>query len=393
MFWTRNLWRRRSGTLTIFQFFDEFSRSSSFHSFLSLTRCNENQQCTCYPGWGTGGNAGGDCSERFCAHELAWVDSPSRGGKRHKYAECANKGECDREKGECKCFAGYEGKACGRQSCPNHCSGHGTCEYMKDLQFGVVYNEYYDGSSLALSGLGAGGMTFSQDYSWDSDRSRLCVCDAGWTGLSCEERMCPYGNDIMDVIPGFDEHATTGLPGYGNEVAQVQTVTLYDADDDNLNFAGKTFAMKFTSKLNETFVTQPIMWDTDDSVLAGYIEVALEKLPNRVIDDVGVTVDSSSNIAGVVIDIAFNGRFVQGKQHKLEILTIPCDEGCTPRITGLTNLRSFSDTTLSTVEISTIGSHQSFECGRRGKCNRQKGICECFIGYIGHACGTITALA
>ena len=271
---------------------------------------------------------------------------------------------------------------------------------MRDLQFGIVYNEYYDGSSLALSGLGAGGMTFSQEYSWDSDRARMCVCDAGWMGLSCEERMCPYGNDVMDVIPGFDEHATLGLDGvtpglvgYGNEVAQTQTVTLYDADLDNLNFAGQTFAMKFTSKLNETFVTQPIMWDTDDTVLAEYIEIALEKLPNRVIDDVGVTVDSSSGIAGVVIDVSFLGHFVQGKQHKLEVLTKQCEEGCTPRITGLANLRSFSDTTLSTVEISTIGSHQSFECGRRGKCNRQKGICECFLGYTGSTCGTLTMLA
>jgi len=270
---------------------------------------------------------------------------------------------------------------------------------MKDLQFGIVYNEYYDGSSPALSGLGAGGMTFAQKYAWDSDRARLCVCDAGWTGLSCQERMCPYGNDIMDVIPGFDEFATTGLlggpalPGFGNEVAQVQTVTLFDAEENNLNFDGKTFAMKFTSKLNETFITQPIMWDTDFDVLAGYIEVALEKLPNRVIDDVVVTVESSSGATGVVINVSFNGHFVQGKQHKLEVLTDRCEVGCTPRITGLPNLRSFSDTTLSTVEITTIGSHQSYECGRRGKCNRKKGICECFTGYIGAACGTITALA
>ncbi len=388
------------------QFFNSFHsqfsllQSHSFDSALSFYRTN---QCTCYPGWGTGGDAGGDCSDRFCPYELAWVDFPSRGGNRHKYAECANMGECDREKGECKCFKGYEGKACARQSCPNDCSGHGTCEYMRDLQFGIVYNEYYDGSSPALSGLGAGGMKFEQDYNWDSDRARLCVCDAGWTGLSCEDRMCPFGNDVMDVIPGFDEYATTdsngipGLAGYGNEVGQIQTITLYDADDDISNFVGQTFAMKFTSKLNETFVTQPIMWDADLDVLAGYIEKALEKLPNRVVDDVVVTAESSSGATGVVINVSFIGRFVQGKQHKLEIVTDRCEIGCTPRITGLANLRSFTDpalsTTLSTVEITTAGSHQSHECGRRGKCNRNKGVCECFTGFIGAACGTITALA
>lgn len=263
---------------------------------------------------------------------------------------------------------------------------------MKDLAFGIVYNEYYDGSSNALSGLGVGGKTFDQDYSWDSDRARACVCDAGWQGLGCENRMCPYGNDIMDVMPGYDENSLLGMPGHGNEQAQVQTVTLYDADLDNTNFAGKTFAIQFTSKLNETYATQPIMWDTTDSVLAGYIESALKKLPNKVIDDVDVSVDSTVDANGVVIDVTFTGEAVQGKQHKLEILADACGEGCSPRITGLTNIRTFSTLTLSNVQITTIGSHQSFECGRRGTCERTTGLCKCWEGFTGEACGTLTAL-
>ena len=118
-----------------------FAHVNIFTFFLSsLIFCLP--QCTCYPGWGSNGNAGGDCSERFCPFELSWVDGPSRAGGRHQYFECANKGLCNRVTGECNCFAGYEGKACGRQSCPEDCSGHGTCEYMKDLAFGIVYNEY-----------------------------------------------------------------------------------------------------------------------------------------------------------------------------------------------------------------------------------------------------------
>jgi len=323
---------------------------------------------------------------------LAWVDNPTRSGGKHSYTECASKGTCDRISGECECFPGYEGKACARQSCPGDCSGHGTCEYMKDLAFGIVYNEYYDGSSNALSGLGVGGKTFAQDYSWDTNRARACVCDAGYQGLDCSQRMCPYGNDVMDVIPGFDENSLLGMPGYGNEVAQVQTVTLYDADLNNDNFDGKTFAMQFTSKLNETFVTGPIMWDTNDSVLASYIEGSLKKLPNKIIDDVDVTVDSNVDANGVIIDVTFTGSSVQGKQHKLEIIVDKCEEGCTPRITGLTNIRTFSDTTLSTVEISTVGSHNSFECGRRGKCDRQSGLCQCYTGFTGDTCGVLTAL-
>ena len=338
-----------------------------------------------------GGKLGGDCSDRFCPYELAWVDTPNKNGKNHNYAECANKGICNRESGECECFSGYEGKACGRSTCPNNCSGHGTCEYMSELKYGIVYNEYFDGSTNALSGLGTGGKSFV-DNSWDLESARACVCDGGWTGISCMERMCPYGNDIMDVIPTFDEASSLGMSGHGNEVAQVQKITLFDADDDNSNFNSKTFALQFTSKLNETFTTQPIAWDLTDSVLDGYIESALESLPNKVIDDVDVTVDSSNNSNGVVILVTFQGASVHGKQHKLEVLADTCESGCTPRITGLTNLRTHSTVTLSKVEISTVGSFNSYECGRRGKCDFETGICHCFEGFTGDTCSVLTAL-
>merc|ERR1719502_1128137 len=59
----------------------------------------------------------GDCSERICPFEFAWVDTPDKLGNHHKYAECANRGICDRESGECECFPGYEGKGCARTTC------------------------------------------------------------------------------------------------------------------------------------------------------------------------------------------------------------------------------------------------------------------------------------
>lgn len=336
-----------------------------------------------------GGEPGGDCSDRFCPYALAWVDSPTKEGLNHQYAECANKGWCNRETGNCECFEGFEGKSCGRQSCPNNCSGRGRCKYMNELTYGVVYNEFHDGSTADLKSLGAGGKVFPNN-NWDADRSRACVCDGGWTGLSCELRMCPRGFDIMDMIPTFDQFADGGAGTVA--LAQVQTITLYDKSSTNANFASQSFAIQFTSKLNVVAVTQPIMWSTVDSTLASYIESALERLPNQLIDDVSVSVDSSNDSLGVKISVTFVGLAVQGKQHPLEILVHPCGDGCTPKITGLTNLQTTSDTHKSFVAITNDESFPDYVCGRRGKCDQYSGLCDCFEGFTGETCNVLTSL-
>ncbi len=337
-------------------------------------------QCTCYPGWGLGGKGGGDCSERFCPYELAWADGPTETGNNHNYAECANKGSCNRVTGECDCFPGYEGKGCGRQSCPDQCSGHGTCEFVKDLKFGMSYHDYYDGSSYDRMGLGIGAKAITDtDLSWDSDRARVCVCDGGWTGLKCSMRMCPVGHDIMDLA--------------SPATRQKQQITLIDSASppSNAGFGTQTFALQFTSQLNETFVTQPIAWNSVEATFADDIEEALMKLPNKVIDEVSVVVDLTTTVGSPTITIEFTGDAVQGPQHKIEVLAEKCDKGCTPLIDGLPNLRSWHSTTLSTVSVTVTGSHSAFECGNRGKCDYNTGICQCYEGFAGDACNIFHA--
>lgn len=113
----------------------------------------------------------------------------------HEYAECSNKGTCDRRTGVCDCLLGYDGAACQRASCPTdlkaakdrlvvqvsadgktvsrshtmsskdynnvqagQCSGHGTCESI---------------STLAKLD---GGNKYSL---WDKDVTMGCNCDPG----------------------------------------------------------------------------------------------------------------------------------------------------------------------------------------------------------------------
>jgi hypothetical protein len=103
----------------------------------------------------------------------------------HPWAECSNKGLCDRQSGTCACFAGYEGIACQRTACPSACLDRGVC------------------LPLRLLARRAGRM---YELAWDSTKQLGCVCDPGYRGPGCEQRECPSGSDP--------------LGGYGNEAGR-----------------------------------------------------------------------------------------------------------------------------------------------------------------------------
>merc|ERR1719392_614805 len=106
--------------------------------------CGSKDMCSCYQNY-----QGNDCSERTCYFGIAHVDTPkgdlnadgmvsgplttvitgsevypwgtseqypnADANEGHFYMECSNKGICDRKSGTCDC------------------SGHGTCETIKEL--------------------------------------------------------------------------------------------------------------------------------------------------------------------------------------------------------------------------------------------------------------------
>lgn len=328
--------------------------------------CGLDDTCDCYDNWRMGDEDGGDCSDRVCPYEIAWVDNPDVDGNIHRYSECSGRGICNRETAQCECFEGYAGKGCQRTTCPNECSGHGTCEYLEDLPFASVWGDY----SKAIDQQQMNDFTF---YDWDVKKTRGCLCDPQYTDVDCSRRMCPKANDVMDERTNLDS----------GPLYQQQEVFFWNTAD--MTADDTSFALTFKSTINETFTTTPINYHGTAATFAGYVESALENLPNHVIDDVTVTADLT-DATNATITVTFTGDNVQGPQNLLVVEDFACGDGCTPKVSGLTlNMAS-------SVTQSVAADYNNYECGRRGKCDFESGLCECFEGYRGLGCNEQTAL-
>jgi len=201
--------------------------------------CQPKDMCSCYKNW-----QGNDCSEATCYFGLAHVDTPKGNldgdvnghidgtlnlegstvyptgtyelyplqlvaEEAHYYMECSNKGICDRETGLCQCFDGYEGTACKRAACPNDCSGHGTCESIKEL--GLLDWKLRP----QYTGFGVSPYTL-----WDADVGMGCLCDPQFGGADCSLRQCKYGVDPLyssedkgTVLIDFTDASAASLGG------------------------------------------------------------------------------------------------------------------------------------------------------------------------------------
>ncbi|CAM9851429.1 unnamed protein product, partial [Phaeothamnion confervicola] len=136
--------------------------------------CNNKGVCECFSGF-----TAADCSRRTCPTGAAWADIASATDTAHGLAECSNMGFCDTLRGQCNCAPGFDGSACERMQCPNNCGGHGQCLSMRQAaatNYGWKLNR-----------------TATYDE-WDADKIFGCICDAGYGGFDCSERMCDVGD-------------------------------------------------------------------------------------------------------------------------------------------------------------------------------------------------------
>jgi len=246
----------------------------------------------------------------------------------HEYAECSNKGLCDRNTGMCECLPGYDGAACNRASCPsartsthnpnpstegqltsnlqglvtkghksaftgrpNHtpmvglCSGHGTCESIADMAEEDGDNRY------AL---------------WDHDVTMACKCDPGYGGPDCNERQC-----LRNIDPLYTDDATARV-----------THTAVRFETTNPSVLSGEYALVFYDTHGEDYITDPLPLD-GTGVIDGvdhcdYVVAAFKALPNGVVPDIECTQTVIDTNRGVEYELKFLGN--PGELKEIEVL-------------------------------------------------------------------------
>jgi hypothetical protein len=173
------------------------------------------------------GAAGRSVTLTMMGHPVQWSNQleseyyphDAQEDEAHFYQECSNKGFCDRSSGECECLDGYEGVACERMSCPEGCSGHGTCKSLASMVHSGNPYSLWDGTPF-------------------NPKTYGCVCDPRWSGADCSGRVCPSGDDPV----------TTG------QIDEVQLVEL-----DAATAVDGTFSLYFTDEYGEVWRTGEIL--------------------------------------------------------------------------------------------------------------------------------------
>ena len=259
---------------------DGLSTASSFTSASCPSACSgaglcrAGGRCSCFAGF-----SGGACEERTCPTQPQWAASlwdrsarvPST--EPHAPLECSGQGRCDRALGVCRCFDGFEGGACERLRCPNACSGRGRCRLLGELPRARRYK----------SGAGGGaGVPAVARAPWEAARITRCICDAGFGGADCSERVCPFGADPESTRgPSLQQHQTWRLSlDFGAAPSGLPDV-----------FVAGDLALLLQTSFGAVLTTRAIrsVWNREPGEVARDLERSFLSLPGKVVDAISAT--------------------------------------------------------------------------------------------------------
>jgi len=311
--------------------------------------------CLCFDGYNGGAP---DCSLKECPTGVAWADKATHANQAHQVMECSNAGTCDRQTGKCRCSPGFYGNNCQRLKCPNNCNGNGVCRTVGDIHKHAGGVDYYD-ITTRFSGadiLRADG-TAAAFTSWEKDSVTMCDCAHGYSGFDCSQRLCPKGDDPL----------TTG------QVTRKVLLTVQAA-----TAMGGKVKIQFQND-----ATGSISLESDRRSDA-HCKETMERSPK--FQSLGCTVGGTDT--DLTYQFSFDEWPLYSDENNLHshmgnppLSSFHCDVSEAIPADGVSCL--FTDVAAENV----IEHHY---CSNRGLCDFETGLCRCFRGYGGVACGQET---
>ena len=329
--------------------------------------CSNNPvyKCTCDTGWD-----GSDCSLRRCPKGRSWFDSPTAANSAHEdNVECSNAGYCQTLTGECQCYEKFHGAACQYMACPgvvttstttpyaDACSGHGTCLDMSHMgEFNKVNGEltpYLYGEDP------------NDKVHWDGKSMHACLCDAGFTGYDCGDRMCPKGDDPMT--------GATRAYTQKNEVRHFKCIFLS---------TGGTMTFAFRSSTTSSLLHTATAAEVEAAINAlSVINTATVTFSDGVSACTGsgtniITVTFVTELGGSVHPDAYT-RKIAPALPRMTTTGTPSNQ-----MTIVDGWSSGSIMDASSVVFTDVPGTKEYNlCSDRGLCNFATGVCQCFLGY------------
>jgi hypothetical protein len=249
---------------------------------------------------------------------------------------------------------------------------------------------------------------------WDQARSQQCVCDRGFTGYDCSQRVCPYG-----------DNPTTKCDEGDADDFQLIYMSVDNTNKDDY------FTLQMKDMFGGTYTTRPI--NAHKCTTAGScneVQYALMELPNFAVPDVEVDLLNLGLPAGEkAFLVHFNDGANAGKQNTLECEAVanPNVDGAAPKYNPVIACYVFhagvpewynADKTLRSFKLNgkevtqaqvlspqtllhekgsnaqTFLKEQKYKefipCSGRGTCNTDTGVCKCAAGAAGQGCRIAT---
>ena len=207
------------------------------------------------------------------------------------------------------------------------------------------------------------------------------MCDRGYSGNDCSQRLCPHGDDVLTTC-AVDANEDVQVISFSDPSADLAANMAADAQP-------LFYTLSFVDSFGGRYKTRPIAFSSSENFNSHDAQAALESLPNFAIP----TVQVSSDTTALTVEVTFSSSATSGLQNTLEADIVHDAETCAE---GGQMPYTINDASLNSVSVSvahqalateTSSYEENVPCGNRGICDSTTGKCNCFEGHTGEACG------